>query len=116
MKIELDKLTFGDRCACGHPVGWHGTGRTEWCPDCRCYRPRRPLPPEARGVVERLQADLAALVPPEPGLCRWHPRRRAVAVGLMSRLGYCRECWPAARRLPTRLDRLPFDAAIWLAA
>ena len=51
--------------------------------------------------------------------CHWHSRRKAVACGWASRKGYCRECWPANAKDPTRSAHVwspPHDATIWLAA
>ena len=51
--------------------------------------------------------------------CHWHSRRKAVACGWASKKGYCRECWPADAKDPTRSAHVwspPHDAAIWLAA
>lgn len=46
--------------------------------------------------------------------CRWHRRRNAVAVGVQSKHGYCRECWAAKSRWLE--EKIPYDAAVWLAA
>lgn len=51
--------------------------------------------------------------------CWKHPRRKAVACGVVSRKGYCRLCWPAHAELPSLNDRYPLykdDFTLWLAS
>lgn len=46
--------------------------------------------------------------------CVWHPKRRALVCGTLTRLGYCRACW--GRGLMCAHSVVGQDATLWLAA
>lgn len=48
--------------------------------------------------------------------CIWHPKRRALVCGTLSRCGYCRECWGKPTQLMCGRSVVGADAALWLAA